>query len=291
VVAEVKALACELPAKLGLPLSRFSRSELRRHVLAAGIVAAISGVTIWRWLNEDALRPWYRRSWIFPRDPEFATKAGRVLDLYHRHWNGRTLREDEFVISADEKTQIPIRTRCHPITPPAPGRPLRVEHEYRRHGVCVYIAAWDVHRARLFGEVLEKISIVAFDALVAHVMSQEPYRSARRVFWIVDGGTIHRGQRAVDRLQGQFNNLTLVHLPKHASWLNQIEIYFSILQRKALTPADFSSQNDVAARILGFQEHYQQIAQPFEWKFTRRDLDKLVARWADSEPETLDEAA
>ncbi len=290
-VAEVKALACELPAKLGLPLSRFSRSELRRHVLAAGIVAAISGVTIWRWLNEDALRPWYRRSWIFPRDPEFATKAGRVLDLYHRHWNGRTLREDEFVISADEKTQIPIRTRCHPITPPAPGRPLRVEHEYRRHGVCVYIAAWDVHRARLFGEVLEKISIVAFDALVAHVMSQEPYRSARRVFWIVDGGTIHRGQRAVDRLQGQFNNLTLVHLPKHASWLNQIEIYFSILQRKALTPADFSSQNDVAARILGFQEHYQQIAQPFEWKFTRRDLDKLVARWADSEPETLDEAA
>ena len=290
-VAEVKALACELPAKLGLPLSRFSRSELRRHVLAAGIVAAISGVTIWRWLNEDALRPWYRRSWIFPRDPEFATKAGRVLDLYHRHWNGRTLREDEFVISADEKTQIPIRTRCHPITPPAPGRPLRVEHEYRRHGVCVYIAAWDVHRARLFGEVLEKISIVAFDALVAHVMSQEPYRSARRVFWIVDGGAIHRGQRAVDRLQGQFNNLTLVHLPKHASWLNQIEIYFSILQRKALTPADFSSQNAVAARILGFQEHYQQIAQPFEWKFTRRDLDKLVARWADSEPETLDEAA
>jgi len=291
VVAEVKALACELPAKLGLPLSRFSRSELRRHVLAAGIVAAISGVTIWRWLNEDALRPWYRRSWIFPRDPEFATKAGRVLDLYHRHWNGRTLREDEFVISADEKTQIPIRTRCHPITPPAPGRPLRVEHEYRRHGVCVYIAAWDVHRARLFGEVLEKISIVAFDALVAHVMSQEPYRSARRVFWIVDGGTIHRGQRAVDRLQGQFNNLTLVHLPKHASWLNQIEIYFSILQRKALTPADFSSQDAVAVRILGFQEHYQQIAQPFEWKFTRRDLDKLVARWADSEPETLDEAA
>ena len=88
-VAEVKALACELPVKLGLPLSRFSRSELRRYVLAAGIVAEISGVTIWRWLHEDALRPWSRRSWIFPRDPEFATKAGRVLDLYHRRWKGR----------------------------------------------------------------------------------------------------------------------------------------------------------------------------------------------------------
>lgn len=285
----MKALACELPATLGLPLSRFSRSELRRHVLAAGIVAEISGTTIWRWLREDALRPWSRRSWIFPRDPDFAEKAGRVLDLYHRRFGRRALRDDEFVISADEKTQIPIRTRCHPLTPPAPGRPIRVEHEYRRHGVCAYIAAWDVHRARLFGDVVSKISIPAFDALVARVMSQDPYRSARRVFWVVDGGTIHRGQRAVDRLQGQYDNLTLVHLPKHASWINQIEIYFSILQRKALTPAHFSSRDEVAARILGFQGHYQEIAQPFEWKFTRQDLAKLMARWADAEP--LDIAA
>jgi len=291
VVTQVKALACELPATVGLPLSRFSRSELRRYVLAAGIVAEISGVTIWRWLHEDALRPWSRRSWIFPRDPEFATKAGRVLDLYHRRWNGRALQQDEFVISADEKTQIPIRTRCHPITPPAPGRPIRVEHEYRRHGVCAYIAAWDVHRAMLFGDIVQKISIVAFDALVTQVMNQEPYRLARRVFWIVDGGTIHRGRRAVDRLEGQFHNLTLVHLPKHASWINQIEIYFSILQRKALTPANFNSQDEVAARIIGFQQHYQQVAQPFEWKFTRRDLERLMARWAASKLDKLPVAA
>ena len=213
----MKALACELPAKLGLPLSRFSRSELRRQVLEAGIVADISGVTIWRWLHEDALRPWSRRSWIFPRDPDFATKAGRALDLYHRRWDGRALAANEFVISADEKTQIPIRSTSHPILPPAPGRPIRVEHEYRRHGVCAYIAAWDVHRARLFGEVVGKISIVAFDALVAQVMAMEPYRSAKRVFRVVDNGTIHRGQRAVDRLTARFPNLTLVHLPTHAS--------------------------------------------------------------------------
>ena len=274
----MKALACELPAKLGLPLSRFSRSELRRHVLSAGIVASISGVTIWRWLHEDALRPWSRRSWIFPRDPDFATKAGPVLDLYHRRWKGRPLAEDEFVISADEKTQIPIRTLCHEILPPAPGRAMRVEHEYRRHGVCAYVAAWDVHRARLFGKVVDKISIKVFDELVAEVMAQEPYRSARRVFWIVDGGTIHRGQRAASRLQGRFANLVLVQLPRHASWLNQIEIYFSILQRKALTPADFPSREAVAARILGFQDHYQVVARPFEWKFTRRDLHDLLER-------------
>ena len=287
----MKALACELPSTLGLPLSRFSRSELRRQVLAAGIVADISGTTIWRWLHADALRSWSRRSWIFPRDPEFGPKAERVLNLYHRQWNGRALCGDDFVISADEKTQIPIRTRRHPITPPGPGRSMRVEHEYRRHGVCAYIAAWDVHRARLFGDVVAKISIVAFDALVAQVTAREPYRSARRVFWIVDGGTIHRGQRAADRLQTRFDNLTLVHLPTHASWMNQIEIYFSILQRKALTPAHFSSQDAVAERILGFQQHYQQIASPFEWKFTRHDLNRLLARSPTPAHPSLREAA
>jgi hypothetical protein len=287
----VKALACELPATLGLPLSRFRRADLRRHVLAAGIVAEISGATIWRWPHKDALRPWSRRSWIFPRDPDFAAKAGPVLDLYHRRWKGRILADDEFVVSADEKTKIGIRSPCHPILPPAPGRPIRVEHEYHRHGVCAYIAAWDVHRARLFGDVVPTISIVAFDALVARVMSREPYRSARRVFWIVDGGTIHRGHRAVDRLQSQHDNLSLVHLPKHASWLNQIEIFFSILQRKALTPADFSSLEHVASRILGFQDHYQQLAKPFEWKFSRQDLRRLMARCDASQPEPLAPAA
>jgi hypothetical protein len=274
-----------------MPLSRFSCAELRRQVLAAGIVAEISGVTIWRWLHEDALRPWSRRSWIFPRDPDFAVKAGRVLDLYHGRWEGRALGEEEFVISADEKTQIPIHSRRSETTPPAPGRVMRVEHEYRRHGVCAYLAAWDVHRARLFGHVVDKISIVAFDAFVARVMAQDPYRSAKRVFWIVDGGTIHRGQRAADRLKGQWSNLSLVHLPTHASWLNQIEIYFSVLQRKALTPSDFRSQEEVAARIVGFQHHYQKVAKPFEWRFTRSDLDRLMAHWADSSTSSLKAAA
>lgn len=287
----MKALACELPATLGLPLSRFSRAELRRHMVAAGIVAAISGVTIWRWLHEDALRPWSRQSWIFPRDPQFAQKAGPVLDLYHRRWRGRSLGKNEFVLSADEKTQIPIRSRRHPLVPPAPGRALRVEHEYRRHGVCAYLAAWDVHRARLFGQVVKKISITAFDALVAEVMARAPYRSARRVFWIVDGGTIHRGQRAAARLRARFPNLVLVQLPTHASWLNQIEIYFSILQRKALTPATFASRAAVAARILAFQRHYEQLAKPFQWKFTRRDLHRLMERWRLAEVPALKAAA
>lgn len=274
----MKAIACELPARLGLPLSRFSRAELRRHVVAAGIVAEISGVTIWRWLRDDAIRPWTHRSWIFPRDPAFAAKAGPVLDLYHRHWHGRPLGPRDFVLSADEKTQIQLTTPRHPITPPAAGQPMRVSSDYQRHGTGAYLAAWDVHRAALFGHVVPAISNDAFDALVADVMRRAPYRTARRVFWIVDNGTIHRGPRATARLQARWPNLVLVHLPVHASWLNQVEIYFSILPRKALTPADFPTLLAAASRILAFQRHYQQIARPFEWRFTRRDLANVLAR-------------
>jgi hypothetical protein len=90
-VVEVKALACELPIKLGLPLSRLSIEEIRQHVIAQGLVAQISGATLWRWLSSDALRPWQHRSWIFPRDPNFAAKAGPVLDLYKRIWEGVSL--------------------------------------------------------------------------------------------------------------------------------------------------------------------------------------------------------
>lgn len=274
----MKALACALPAESGRPLSRWSAQELRREVLRQGIVASISGSTIWRWLSEDAIRPWSRRSWVFPRDPRFAEKAAPVLDLYHRRWNGSPLRGEEFVLCADEKTQIQIRERRHPLTPPGPGRAMRVEHEYIRHGTCAYQAVWDVHQARLFGHVVPRSTIEAFDQLVGQVMSTEPYASAPRVFWIVDNAGIHRGRASIDRLEGHWENLKLIPLPVHASWLNQIEIYFSVLQRKVLTPDDFAAFEVAEARILGFQEHYQQIAQPFDWNFTREDLARLMAR-------------
>lgn len=277
-VCEVKALACQLPSELGIPLSRFSREELRRELLSRGITAEVSGATIWRWLSEDAIRPWTRKSWIFPRDPRFREKAGRVLDLYHGLWKGRKLRSDEFVLCADEKSGLQIRRRLQPSRPPGPARVLRVEHEYERLGTCAYQVVWDVRHARLFGHAVERSTIVTFDALVARVMSCEPYHSAPRVFWVVDNGTIHRGQRSIDRLQGRWENLVLVHLPVHASWLNQVEIYLSILARKGLTPDDFASFEAIQERILGFQAHYQTVARPFEWKFTRRDLGRLLAK-------------
>ncbi len=245
-----------------------------------GLVAQISGATLWRWLSQDALRPWRHRSWIFPRDPDFAAKAGRILDLYERRGEGAALGPREYVLCADEKTSIQARRRRHPTRPPASGRPMAVEHEYTRCGACAYLAAWDVHRAKVFGRCERRTGIAPFERLVAQVMRQEPYRSARRVFWIVDNSSAHRGQKAIARLRAKWPNLVLVHTPIHASWLNQIEIYFSIVQRKVLTPNDFVSLAAVRERLLHFQERYAHAAKPFQWIFTRRDLAALLAKLA-----------
>jgi hypothetical protein len=167
-------------------LSRLSIEEIRRHVISQGLVAEISGATLWRWLSTDALRPWQHRSWIFPRDPNFAANAGPVLDLYERIWEGAPLGANDFVISADEKTSIQARRRKQPTLPPGPNRPIRVEHEYFREGTWTYLAAWDVHRAKVFGRCEVKNGMAPVERLVSEVMNQEPYKSARHVFWIMD---------------------------------------------------------------------------------------------------------
>ncbi len=275
---QVKAIACELPKESGQPLSRYSRQDLVREVTRRGLVAKISGRTIWRWLDEDAIRPWQHRSWIFPRDPNFQTKAERVLDLYQGFWEGKALTDQDCVISADEKTSIQARIRLHPSLAPQPKEAMRVEFEYERGGALAYLAAWDVRRAKVFGRCESTTGIAPFGRLVQQVMEQEPYRSAQRVFWIVDNGSSHRGAAAVKRLQGVYANAILVHLPVHASWLNQVEIYFSVIQRKVLTPNDFGSLLEVSQRLLDFQALYEQIAKPFEWKFTRMNLQDLMNR-------------
>jgi transposase len=283
VVAEVKAIACELPATRNVPVSRWSLAELRAEVIASGLAAEVSTATVRRWLDEDAIKPWQHRSWVFPRDPDFAAKAARVLDLYARVFQGEALGSGEYVISADEKTSIQARCRCHPTLPPGRTRVMRIEHEYERGGALAYLAAWDVHRARLFSRCEPTTGIEPFERLVTQVMTVEPYCSAERVFWVVDNGSSHRGQASVDRLQGEWANLRLVHLPVHASWLNQIEIYFSVVQRKVLAPNDFTDLAEVEARLLAFQRRYEQTAAPFDWHFTRSDLDRLLRRLEEHE--------
>jgi len=283
VVAQVKALACSLPAEHKLPLSRWSCQDLADEAITRGITetgSTLSGSTVRRWLNNDAIKPWLHRSWIFPRDPDFAAKAARVLDLYDRVWDGRRLRPDEYVISADEKSQLQALRRRHDDLPPGPERTRRVEFEYSRGGTLAYLAALDVHHATVTGRCAPTTGIAPFGDLVEQVMTQEPYASARRVFWVVDNGSSHAGQASVQRMRETWPTAELVHLPIHASWLNQIEIYFSIVQRKVIKPANFADLDALQQRLLAFQDRYNTTASPFNWRYTTADLNAYLERLA-----------
>jgi hypothetical protein len=282
--AEIKALACELPATHGVPLSRWTCLDLAGEVVTAGIADTISASTVRRILADDAIKPWQHQSWISVRDPDFAGKAKRVLDLYARMWDRQPLGDDEYVISADEKTSIQARCRCHPTLPPGTSRPMRVEHDYDRGGALAYLTAYDVHRGKVIGRCEATTGITPFMALVTQVMTQEPYASARRVFWIVDNGSSHRGDTAAHRLTEAFPTAIMVHTPVHASWVNQVEIYYSIVQRKVVTPNDFTDVTEVENRLAAFEQRFNATATPFNWKFTADDLDALLARIDRHEP-------
>jgi transposase len=280
-VAEVKALACELPSTNEVPLAKWSCPDLATEAARRGVVESVSASTVRRWLAADALKPWQHRSWIFPRDPDFEFKAGRVLDLYARFFDGVPLGAEEYVLSADEKPGVQARERIHPSGPPRPGRrPMLVEAEYRRHGTLAYLAAYDVHHAQVIGHCAPTTGIEPFTALVTKVMTSQPYANAQRVFWIVDNGASHRGWTAAARLRKAFPNAVMIHTPVHASWLNQVEIYFSVVQRKLLTPDNVADLEQLAEQLTAFEARYNQAARPFDWRFNRDDLEKLIDRIA-----------
>jgi hypothetical protein len=275
--AVVKAIACEAVSQTKLPLSRLSSSDLATRA-ATALGRSISPCTVWRILDADSIKPWQYKYWIFPRDPQFAEKAGRILDLYAGTWEGEPLDRGDYIISSDEKTSIQARIRCHETLPSAPGRSMCVEHEYERGGALQYLAAWDVRRGQVLGRCEKQTGLDSFGRLVEQVMKSEPYRSAKRVFWVVDNGSSHRGEAAIQRLRAAYPKAIMVHTPVHASWLNQVEIYFSIIQRKVLTPNDFASLDEVEQRLQLYEELTNQEPRPFHWKFNRVALQAFLAK-------------
>ena len=249
----------------------------------AALGKPVSRWTVGRILDEDAIKPWQYEHWIFPRAPDFFEKASAVLDLYEGYWRGERLGLRDHLISADEKTSIQARLRCHASLSPGPGRCRRVEHEYQRGGALQYLAAWDVQVGRVIGRCEATTGIEPFGRLVAQVMSQQPYCAAERVFWVVDNGSSHRGEAAVKRMVRWYSNAVVVHTPVHASWLNQVEIYFSIVQRKVLTPNDFADLAEVQMRLRLYEELTNRQPSPFDWRFTKADLYDLLRRLAAKE--------
>jgi len=275
--AVIKAVACEAVFDAGVPLSRQSLSDVTARARSA-LGKPVSRSTVWRALDTAAIKPWQYEHWIYPRDPDFTTKAAVVLDLYAGLWQGERLDPEDRILSSDEKTSIQARIRCHRTLGPAPGRRRRVEHEYGRGGALQYLAAWDVQEGVVTGRCEARTGIAPFGRLVTQVMEQEPYRSASRVFWVVDNGSSHRGVTARRRLAEAYPNAILVPTPVHASWLNQVEIYFSLVQRKVLTPNDFTSLVDVEERLRFYEELSNRSPRPFEWKFDRKKLVAFMQR-------------
>lgn len=292
--AAVVALACQPPAATGIPLARWTGPELAAELTAQGLVnSPVSASSILRILAEHPVKPWQYQSWIYPRDPNFATRASVVLDLYQGRYEGKPPRPGDRILSVDAKPSIQARGRCHPTLPAAPGRPARVEHEYVRNGALALLAAFDVHTGKVFASTPKTTGIAPFMELLAQVMSQPEYTGAPRVFVIVDNGSDHRGRAAIDRLRKAHPNAVMIHTPVHASWLNQVEIFFSIIQKKVVTPNDFASTTELSRTLLAFVDRYNQTARPFNWKFTADDLTALLRRIGEHEqqPATTDPSA
>jgi len=220
--AALVALACQLPAQTGVPLARWSAPELLAEILKTGIPDQMSASSVLRILAEHPLKPWQYQSWISPRDPDFAAKATVILDLYQGFYDGEPLGRDDRLLSFDAKPSIQARERCHPTVPAAPGRAMRVEHEYVRHGALALLAGLDVHTGQVYASTPGTTGITPFMDLVGQVMERPEYKNAPRVFIVVDNGSDHRGQASADRLRAAHPNAILIHTPVHASWLNQV---------------------------------------------------------------------
>ena len=294
--AGVVALACQLPAATGVPLSRWTGPELLAEITKAGLGRQLSVSSVLRILAEHPVKPWQYQSWISPRAPDFAARASVILDLYQGFYQGRRLRPGDRILSVDAKPSIQARGRCRPTTPASRGKPVRAEHEYVRHGALALLAALDVHTGKVFAATPATTGITPFMDLMGQVMSLPEYKDAPRVFVIADNGSDHRGQAAVRRLHDAWPNAIMIHTPVHASWLNQAEIFFSITQKKAISPNDFASLDELARTLLAFVDRYNQTARPFNWKFTAADLARLLDRISAREhaarkPAELPEAA
>ena len=276
--AAVVALACQLPAVTGVPLAHWTGPELAAELAARGLASPMSASSVLRILAEHPVKPWQYQSWIYPRDPDFEAKAKVIVDLYQGFYQGEPLGAGDRILSFDAKPQINARSRLHPTLPAAPGRPVRYEHEYKRKGSLALLAGLDVHTGQVFASTPLTTGIKPFMDLAGQVMARPEYKNAPRVFVIVDNGSDHRGQAAISRLARAYPNAIMIHTPVHASWLNQIEIFFSVIQKKVVTPNDFASLGELSATLLGFVDRYNQTARPFSWKFTAADLHDLMDR-------------
>jgi transposase len=277
--AQATSLACQLPAESEIPLARWTYAELAARLVALGIVVGIANSTIWRWFQAERIKPWRYRMWMKVRDPHFLERATVVLQLYEQ---AQTLIEHGiWVLCVDEKTSIQAREGEDPPEPPQPGHPMRCAPRYYRRGVLNLFASLSVADGMVAGISRARKTFADFQAFFTEIIVPEATRrGVKTIRMIMDNGPTHAPKQIEGWLATTCESLPftaeVVWLPTYASWLDQIEIWFSVLQRKLLTPSHFSSIEQLEQSLLRFIEHYNQTAKPLEWSYT---VKKLVEKF------------
>ncbi len=263
-------MACERPDDRGRSLSFWDCQEMARQLVAEGVVSSISPDTVRRVLEHHHLKPWRHHLGLspkVPRDAAFASAVQEISDLYTR-----PLRDDEVVLCADEKTNLQPRPRKSPTLAAQPDRPVRVEHEYGRCGALNLFAAFDTRTGKVYGMTAERKRQAEFIAFLEQLDREIP-ATVKTVHIVLDNLRMHKG-KLVQAWLAQHPRFH--HPPVHCSWMNQVEQWFSILQRKRLRIADFADKAALAERLRAFISEWNQVAHPFKW--STKSVAKVMAK-------------
>lgn len=265
-------IACELPDRLGVSLSQWDCMELARKLVADGVVTSISPQTVGRILNSHRLKPWRKHLWLspeVPRDALFASCVQHIVDLYTR-----PLAAHEVVVCMDEKTSLQPRTRLSPTLPARPDLPVRLEHEYQRKGALNLFAAFDTRTGKVYARTAERKRQVEFIAFLEQLDREVP-ADKTTIHVVLDNLRMHKG-KLVQAWLAKHPRLVFHHPPVHCSWMNQVEQWFGILQRKRLGIADFADKAALSERLLAYVSHWNDHAHPFNW--SQKSVAKVMAK-------------
>lgn len=268
----VVKLACERPDVVGRSLSQWDSAELARQLVRDGVVEAISPQTVQRILLHHKLKPWRHHLWLspqVPRDAAFAAQVQEIVALYPRPWGVW-----EMVLCVDEKTSLQPRTRKAPTLAAQPGQPVRVEHEYTRKGALNLFAGFDTRTGKVYATTAARKRQVEFIAFLEHV-DREIVPAITTIHVILDNVRMHKGKQ-VQAWLAKHPRFVLHFPPVHCSWMNQVEQWFSILQRKRLQIADFADKKHLAERLMAFVAEWNEHAHPFRW--STKSVAKVMAK-------------
>lgn len=280
--AAVTAAACALPKQSDCPLARWSHTELARHLTHTAGLPPISPSTIRRWLRTECLRPWRFHAWQHIQSPErFLERARPVLQHYAQA--DLLLAQGTWVVCVDEKTSIQAREREQVPRGARPGKPLLLSPRYHRRGACTLFAGLSVADGKVFGCTRARKCLADFEAFVrTPLLPEARQRGVQQLVVLLDNGPTHAPKQLEAWLRTELvargwpMEVAVCWLPTNASWLDQIEIWFSVLQRKLLQPKHFHSPDDVAQAITQFMVRYNQTARPLRWTYTVQKLERKL---------------